>query len=80
MAGELGLPEKSVENSGCWMMTIRSPFIARYRKEMTGELDETQIRRIEQVGYYRNLEQRKEYPLIVNGETDRGSRADQPGT
>lgn len=37
------------------------PFIARYRKEMTGELDETQIRLIEeQVGYYRNLEQRKE--------------------
>jgi uncharacterized protein len=37
------------------------PFIARYRKEMTGELDEIQIRQIEeQVGYYRSLEQRKE--------------------
>lgn len=37
------------------------PFIARYRKEVTGELDETQIRQIEErVGYYRSLEQRKE--------------------
>jgi uncharacterized protein len=37
------------------------PFIARYRKEMTGELDETQIRQIEErVGHYRALEQRKE--------------------
>lgn len=37
------------------------PFIARYRKEMTGELDENQIRNIEErVKYLRNLAQRKE--------------------
>ncbi len=37
------------------------PFIARYRKEMTGELDETQVRLIEErVQYLRNLSQRKE--------------------
>lgn len=37
------------------------PFIARYRKEMTGELDETQIRAIdERVRYLRNLSVRKE--------------------
>jgi uncharacterized protein len=37
------------------------PFIARYRKEMTGELDENQIREIEEkVKFQRNLEQRKE--------------------
>jgi len=36
------------------------PFIARYRKEMTGELDETQIRAIEErLQYLRNLEARK---------------------
>ncbi len=36
------------------------PFIARYRKEMTGELDENQLRDIEErVGYLRNLEERK---------------------
>jgi uncharacterized protein len=37
------------------------PFIARYRKEMTGQLDETQIRAIEErVRYLRNLSVRKE--------------------
>ncbi|CAM3486520.1 Tex family protein [Marinicrinis lubricantis] len=36
------------------------PFIARYRKEMTGELDETQIRLIsERLAYLRGLEDRK---------------------
>ncbi|WP_431089969.1 Tex family protein [Paenibacillus sp. 8b26] len=36
------------------------PFIARYRKEMTGELDENQLREIEdRVLYLRNLEDRK---------------------
>lgn len=36
------------------------PFIARYRKEMTGELDETQLRDIEErLQYLRNLEDRK---------------------
>jgi len=37
------------------------PFIARYRKEITGNLDEEQIRDvIEKITYYRNLEKRKE--------------------
>lgn len=36
------------------------PFIARYRKEMTGELDENRLRDIEErTGYLRNLEVRK---------------------
>lgn len=36
------------------------PFIARYRKEMTGELDENQLRDIEErLTYLRNLENRK---------------------
>ncbi len=36
------------------------PFIARYRKEMTGELDEEQLRKIEErLHYLRNLETRK---------------------
>lgn len=40
------------------------PFIARYRKEMTGQLDETQIRAIEErVRYLRNLAVRKEEVL-----------------
>lgn len=37
------------------------PFIARYRKEMTGELDETQLRAIEEkLQYLRQLDTRKE--------------------
>ncbi|WP_022819230.1 Tex family protein [Fusobacterium russii] len=37
------------------------PFIARYRKEVTGNLDEVQIESIlEKVSYLRNLEKRKE--------------------
>jgi uncharacterized protein len=37
------------------------PFIARYRKEMTGELDEEQIRNIEErLQYLRNLEARQQ--------------------
>jgi uncharacterized protein len=40
------------------------PFIARYRKEMTGELDEEQLRDIEErLKYLRNLEARKEEVL-----------------
>lgn len=40
------------------------PFIARYRKEMTGELDETQLRDIEEkLQYMRNLEVRKQEVL-----------------
>ncbi|MBU5443411.1 RNA-binding transcriptional accessory protein [Paenibacillus sp. MSJ-34] len=36
------------------------PFIARYRKEMTGELDENELRSVEErLQYLRNLEERK---------------------
>ena len=37
------------------------PFIARYRKEATGNLDEVQIRNIEEkLAYFRELEDRRE--------------------
>jgi uncharacterized protein len=37
------------------------PFIARYRKEMTGSLDEEQLRQVaERLGYRRNMEERRE--------------------
>src|SRR5437763_10015629 len=37
------------------------PFIARYRKEATGNLDEVQIRAIEEkLAYFRELEERRE--------------------
>jgi protein Tex len=37
------------------------PFIARYRKEVTGSLDEEQLRQVsERLGYRRNMEERRE--------------------
>lgn len=45
------------------------PFIARYRKEMTGELDENQLRAIEErLQYLRNLEERKREVLRLISE------------
>lgn len=40
------------------------PFISRYRKEVTGGLDDTQLRNLEQrLGYLRELEERREVVL-----------------
>ena len=45
------------------------PFIARYRKEATGEMDENQIRALqERLAYLRNLEAEKEKVLRVIAE------------
>ncbi|NEZ40416.1 Tex family protein [Paenibacillus alvei] len=45
------------------------PFIARYRKEMTGELDENQLRSLEErLGYIRGLEDRKREVLRLIAE------------
>ncbi|WP_430627501.1 Tex family protein [Heyndrickxia coagulans] len=59
---ELHFPEKSIRNViGLLEDGNTVPFIARYRKEMTGALDEVQIRDImERWNYLQNLEQRKE--------------------
>ncbi|RLQ93163.1 Tex family protein [Falsibacillus albus] len=48
------------------------PFIARYRKEMTGALDEVQIRAIiEQWTYVQNLDKRKEEVIRLIDEQDK---------
>lgn len=48
------------------------PFIARYRKEMTGKLDETQIREIEErIEYLRNLKERKEEVIRLIDDQDK---------
>ncbi|AWK89168.1 Tex family protein [Azospirillum thermophilum] len=45
------------------------PFIARYRKEATGGLDDTQLRTLEErLGYLRELEERRESILASIGE------------
>ncbi len=63
VATACALPEKSVE------ATVRLlddgatvPFISRYRKELTGSLDEVQIRAIEsRIKSERELEARREF-------------------
>jgi len=48
------------------------PFIARYRKELTGGLDEVQIRNIEErLEYLRNLQKRKEEVIRLIAEQDK---------
>lgn len=61
IAAELGLPVSKVKAAVELLDEGNTiPFIARYRKEMTGELDETQLRDIEdRLKYARGLEERK---------------------
>lgn len=61
VARDSGIPLKKVESTAGMLDEGNTvPFIARYRKEVTGELDEIQIRCIEELlKFYRNLEQRK---------------------
>ncbi len=59
---KLGLPAKSIQNTIKLLQDDATvPFIARYRKEQTGNLDETQIQQIsEELQYFNNLEKRKQ--------------------
>ncbi len=70
VAEELGIRQEQVEATVSLLdegATI--PFIARYRKEKTGSLDETVIRNIsERVTYLRSLEARKEEVIRLIGE------------
>ncbi len=65
VAKELNLKKNQVENTMKLLdegATV--PFVARYRKEQTGNLDETQIRDVtDRINYLRNLEKRKEEVL-----------------
>ena len=48
------------------------PFIARYRKEKTGELEDSVIRELSnRLDYLRNLEERKEEVIRMIGEQGR---------
>ncbi len=61
LAEETGLAPRQVKNT---VELLREgatvPFIARYRKEQTGELDEVQVRTLEErFGYFTELEERR---------------------
>ncbi|SUW61908.1 30S ribosomal protein S1 [Buttiauxella agrestis] len=52
------------------------PFIARYRKEVTGGLDDTQLRQLEtRLGYLRELEDRRQ--TILKSITEQGKMSDE---
>ena len=61
LAAELGCAEKYVQNVVALLDEGNTiPFIARYRKEVTGGLDDTQLRDLqEQLIYQRELEERR---------------------
>ena len=61
IAQEFSLPLRNVNNAlDLWLAGGTVPFIARYRKEQTGSLDEVQLRDIfERYTYLNELEQRK---------------------
>ncbi len=77
IAKELNLPEKSVQNTILLLdegATI--PFISRYRKEMTGSLDEVEISNIkERYEKLQELEKRKE--TILKSMDEQGVLTDE---
>ncbi|HWP51857.1 MAG TPA: Tex family protein [Clostridia bacterium] len=62
LAQELSLRESQVESAVKLLDEGNTvPFIARYRKEVTGSLDDTQLRDLEdRLNYLRNLDKRRE--------------------
>jgi uncharacterized protein len=65
IAGELNLPVASIRTVAKLLAEGSSvPFVARYRKEQTGGLDEVAVRAIdEKDAYYRELHERKTHVL-----------------
>jgi uncharacterized protein len=70
-SAELRIPQKIAEEIGCTLHQVVAavglldegatvPFVARYRKEVTGGLDDTQLRTLdERLTYLRELEERR---------------------
>lgn len=73
VAKELGLSLKQVRTTISLLDEGNTiPFIARYRKEMTGELDENQLRDVEErTNYLRNLEDRKTEVIRIIAEQEK---------
>lgn len=77
IARELAVKERQVEQTAKLLDDGNTiPFIARYRKEMTGELDEVQIRKIsERLTSLRNLVKRKEE--VINSIEEQGKLTEE---
>lgn len=71
LASEMNIPVKQVENTVALLDEGNTvPFIARYRKEVTGGLDDTVLRTLtDKLTYLRSLEQRKaEVRSLIEGQ------------
>lgn len=77
IAEELGIREHQVTNTIDLLDNENTvPFIARYRKELTGSLDEEVIRNIEErIRYLRNLQERKE--TVLNSIEEQGKLTEE---
>lgn len=77
IAKELGVKPGQVESAvGLLDEGNTVPFIARYRKEVTGELQDEQLRTIEErIKYLRNLETRRQE--IINAITEQDKMTDE---
>ncbi|WP_406665606.1 Tex family protein [Gallaecimonas sp. GXIMD1310] len=77
IAEELGVREQQVQAAVALLddgATV--PFVARYRKEVTGGLDDTQLRHLEsRLGYLRELEDRRD--AIVRSVDEQGKLTDK---
>ena len=77
IAKELGVRPSQVESAVTLLDEGNTvPFIARYRKEVTGELQDEQLRTIEErIKYLRNLEARRQE--IINAITEQEKMTDE---
>lgn len=73
IAGELGIREKQVTETLKLLDEGNTiPFIARYRKEMTGSLDDQMLRKLEErLIFHRSLDEKKEDVLRKINEMER---------
>ncbi len=73
ICSELNLKENQVKNAVKLIDEGNTiPFIARYRKEQTGSLDDVELRDLnERLSYLRNLEERKEEVIRLIDEQDK---------
>jgi uncharacterized protein len=77
LTAEFGLKRWQVENTVELIDADNTiPFIARYRKEQTGEIDDQKLRELaERLGYLRSLEERKQ--AVKNALTEQGNLTDE---
>ncbi len=77
LAKEFGLRQEQIDNTVALIDEDKTiPFIARYRKEVTGSLDDQTLRQIfDRLTYLRNLEKRKQE--IINSITEQGKMTDE---